>query len=351
MSTPETLDNISRQLNIYVGTCMFILGIIGCVWNILVFRHYSFRLSSCCIYMIFGSFASLVQLLFGLLPRILSDGFLFDRNSTNIAWCKIRSYVASCASLIALYCFVWSGIDRFFSTCQQIKWRYLTSVSIAKQICLLTIILWMIFNIPTLIYTRPLATTGTCASSSFIWSQISVYCLNLLCYGTFPWLLTSIFGILTLKNLRRVHQQRINPFPIPKLVRTTYLDHQLISMVLLQILLSMMSSTPFCIRIIYDNLTQTVVKTKYRRAQEDLCMQIVYLMFYLNYVSMFYVNYISSTVFRRLSKKVLTNLYEKDENISRGVTVINHQRSCLEGEARKETKIFSTFGPNTTSSV
>ncbi|CAF1341015.1 unnamed protein product [Rotaria sordida] len=330
MTTVQTLNTISQQINIYLGTIMFIFGIIGCLWNILIFRHYSLRLSSCCVYMSIGSLASLIQIIFGLLFRILDKGFQLDWTSTNIGWCKMRNYITQCASLTALSCFVWATIDRFFSTCRQIKWRSFNSVHIAKEVCLLTIIIWMLTAIPTLIYTKPIKPEQFCGSSSFIWSMISIYFFNLFCYGIFPWLFMSIFGILTLKHLRQTHRQRINPLRLTILTRMANIDHQLTSMLFLQIIISIISSLPYCIQNIYDNLTSTIIKNEYRRAQENLFLQIARLTFYFNYISMFYVNYLSSPIFRHVSKKVLINLFKNKDDVSRDITIINHQISEIQ---------------------
>ncbi|CAF2412188.1 unnamed protein product [Rotaria sp. Silwood2] len=350
MDMVETLNYISRQINIYLGIIMFVLGLIGCLWNILIFRHHSLRLSSCCVYMSFGSVASLIQIIFGLLMRILTDGFEIDWTITNIGWCKIRSYITQCASLTALSCFVWATIDRFLSTCRQIKWRYFNSVSIAKIVCLLTMIIWMLTAIPTLIFTKPIQTRQLCGSSSFIYSKILTYCFNLFCYGTFPWLFMSIFGILTLKNLHHTHTQRINPLRSTMLTRMARINNQLTSMLFLQIIISIISSIPYCVQNIYENITQTMIKTEYRRAQENLFLQIVRLAFYFNYISMFYVNYLSSPIFRRLPKKVLINLFKNKNDISNEIAIINHQSSGTIIQ-RNKLKMLTVQTPYTISHV
>ena len=327
MASAETLNYIAQQLNIYIGITMFILGIYGCLWNILILRHHSFRLSSCCIYMLVGSIVSIIQIFFGLLPRIVTEGFRLDWTLTNIAWCKIRNYITQCASLTVLSCFIWTAIDRFFSTCREIKWRYLNSVYIAKQICLLTLIFWMLFTLPTLVYTQPVEIRRACVSSSVIWAKISLYFITLLCYGILPWFLMSLFGILTLKNLRQTQRRRVNPLSQTVVTRMAKIDHQLTSMLFLQIIIAIISSVPFCVQSIYNNLTLTIEKTTYRQAQENLSLQIVRVAFYLNYVSTFYVNYLSSPIFRRISKRVLRNLCLKKDDISREITVINHQKT------------------------
>jgi hypothetical protein len=88
------------------------------------------------------------------------------------------------------------------------------------------------------------------------------------------------------------------------------------------------------------------MKTEDRQAQENLILQIVRLAFYLNYISMFYVNYLSSRIFRNLSKKVLNNLFKKKEDISRDITIINHQQS-----KRRTFNISTIHTPFTTSRV
>ena len=327
--SPEILNAVSQRLNIYLGLVMFTLGVIGCLWNLLILRHHSLRSSSCCTYMFIGSWASLIQLVFGLLCRILVEGFNFDQTVTNIAWCKIRNYITLSASLIALSCLVWSAMDRFFSTCREIKWRYLNSAYVARQICLSTIIFWMLVAIPTLIYTVPMQSKSAkrvCDSSSVIWSKIATYFLNLFCYGIFPWLFMSLFGCLTLRNVRRIRHQRIHPLPNAVLVRMTRVDKQLTSILFWQILICFCSSVPYCIENIYESVTQSISKSPQRQAEDHLFLQIVRLAFYFNYISMFYVNYISSSIFRQLSKKVLLNLVKKKDDVSREITIINHGR-------------------------
>ncbi|CAF0932613.1 unnamed protein product [Rotaria sp. Silwood1] len=330
MATAETLNYISQQLNIYWGLCMLIFGIIGACWNILIFRHYSLRSSSYCTYMLFVSIASLIHILFSLSDRIIDKGFKIHWTANSIGWCKIRYYFANCTSLITLSFLVLSAIDRLLSTCRQIKWRRLNSVYTARQICLFFIIFWMLITIPTLMYAKPIQFTPNrrlCSYSSKIWLKIMTYFFNLCCYGIFPWIFMSLFGYLTLKNIRKIRNRRIGTLPSVVLSRMARIDDQLASMLFLQIIVCIISSIPFITQNIYENLTETIYKDDYRLAQEFLFLQISHLVFYFNYISMFYVNYVSSPIFRQLSKQVVLNLFKKQEDISRDITMINHQDS------------------------
>jgi hypothetical protein len=92
----------------------------------------------------------------------------------------------------------------------------------------------------------------------------------------------SLFGCLTLKNVRRIHHRRIGPVPSVLLSRMARVDDQLASMLFLQIIICIISSIPFCTQNLYKNLTKTIDKSEYRQAQEYLCLQIVHLAFYFD---------------------------------------------------------------------
>lgn len=331
---------------------MLFFGLIGCLWNFLIFRHPSLRSSACCTYMLINAVASLIQLLFGLIFRMLSEGFHADDLLTNVVWCRIRFFVTQSASLTALSCFVWIAMDRFFATCRQVKWRSLSSLTFARCLCLASVFTWMISACPHLFFTIPFQTPFTspvCISSSILWTSILTYFFNLFCYGIFPWFFMCLFGCLTLRNLRRIRQQRIHPVPNTLVTRMARVDRQLTSILFLHIIICLISSIPYCIQCIYENLTGGQIKTPERLAQEYLFLQVVRLAFYFNYISMFYVNYFFSPIFRRLSRKVLRRLFRKHHIRSRVTTLAPHSRRQT---LRPPTVPISTLPvPYTTSAV
>jgi hypothetical protein len=154
----------------------------------------------------------------------------------------------------------------------------------------------------------------------------------------------SLFGCLTFKNLRQIRHCRIGTVSSIILSRMARIDHQLTSILFFQTIICIISSIPFCIQNLYDNLTQNIEKDKYRQAQEYLFLQIVQLIFDFNYVSTFYVNYSSSTIFRQVSKQVLVNLFKKEEDRSRQITIVNHQEDNNQVEKHNKLKI-STIRP------
>ena len=347
MSTTEALYTVSQRLNIYWGLSMFIVGIIGSVWNISIFRHYAFRSSSCSTYMLIGSIASSIEILFGLSNRILDQGFQIRWTADNIVWCKIQSYISQCASLATLSCLLLSAIDRFFSTCQQIKWRQLSSVYAARQISSFVILLWMCVSIPMLIYKKPLESSidqQLCLSTSIVWAKFVSYLFHICCYGIFPWFFMGIFAFLTLKNIRQKRSRRTGTLPSFISSRMAHLDDQLTSMLVVQIIICTISSIPFGIQILYRNLTEQFQKDDQRQAQEYLFEQICYLNFYVNFISSFYVHYYSSKIFRRVSKQVLKNFFQKQEHSSRQMTIVHHHENDIR-LGKQHRQVFTIQSP------
>ena len=346
MTTVETLNRISDRLNIYWGLLILLFGLWGTLWNLLVLRHLSFRSNSCCTYLLVGSIASLIELVFGLSDRIINQGFHVDWTSSNIAWCKIRYFLSSCASLIALSCLVMSLLDRFFSTCSQIKWRRLTSVYTARQICVHLITLWMLSAIPVLFDIRPIRITSNhqvCRSSLLIESPVVTNILSLCFYGLIPWCLMVLFVGLTLKNIRHRYQSRTGTSPFVRILR---IDQQLISILFVQTVIFTAASFPYCVQRVYDMITilSTRKKDEDRLAQEYLLSQIVELMFYFNYTSMFYGNYLASRLFRQSAKEVWMNLCKSRNKVSQDTIIVHHQRNGYASRHRRP-KIFTCLVP------
>ena len=350
MLTAETLNRVSDLLNIYWGFFLFLFGLLGILGNVLVLRHPPLRSNSCCTYMLAGSIASLIEIVFGLSDRIISKGLHVDWTSSSMAWCKIRHFLSSCGSLIALSCLVMSVVDRFLSICRKIKWRRLTSVYTARQVCLHLTILWMLSSIPILLDIRPIRITSDqriCRSSLLIGSTVVTDILSLCFYGIVPWCFMLLFGSLALRNIRHRYRPRSGTTPF---VRVSYLDQQLISILFVQTLTYMGSSFPYCAQRIYDLITIVSTKNKGedRLALDYLLSQIAELIFYFNYVAMFYSSYLASHVFRRSFTEVWTNFLRSERETSSDASIVHHQGNEYVSRHRRP-RIFACLVPSTIS--
>jgi len=85
---------ISAQMNCYFSILIFIFGCIGNILNICVLCQKRLRSNSCSILLIDSSMFSLILLLSGLTPRVLS-AWVVDLSGTVRIICKIRSFTLS----------------------------------------------------------------------------------------------------------------------------------------------------------------------------------------------------------------------------------------------------------------
>lgn len=87
------LTELTLQFNRYVPMPIFFFGMMGNVWNILVFTRPRLIRNPCSIYLLGSSISNVNVLIFGSLARFLSDGFQIDFSSTNIGYCRFRYFI------------------------------------------------------------------------------------------------------------------------------------------------------------------------------------------------------------------------------------------------------------------
>ena len=91
--TSEQLYSIGKNLNIYLGSVMFIAGLFGSSMNIWLFSRRYFRKSPCSRLILASSLFDTLHLIVALFLRILADGFHIDLGSLTVTNCRIRYYL------------------------------------------------------------------------------------------------------------------------------------------------------------------------------------------------------------------------------------------------------------------
>ncbi len=91
--TTEQLFSIGKNLNIYLGSVMFIAGLLGSSMNIWLFTRHYFRKSPCSRLILASSLFDILHLIVALFVRILAEGFHIDIASLTVTGCRIRYYL------------------------------------------------------------------------------------------------------------------------------------------------------------------------------------------------------------------------------------------------------------------
>lgn len=104
------------QLNIWLGCFLWIMGNIGCLGNILVFRSRKIRKRAYSIYLLASAFADFHYFNFVLLTRILQKGFQISLVNRYVLVCKLRQFSTIWGNVVGFSLFTFATVDRLLST-------------------------------------------------------------------------------------------------------------------------------------------------------------------------------------------------------------------------------------------
>ena len=238
----SSLYFIGQQIIIYSGIPLFITGIIGGCLNIIVFMSLrTFRESSCAFYLTILSLVNIIQLVTGLLSRILISGFNIDWTQSSVFYCKLRPFLIYVSALISGACLCLATIDQYFATCTRIRWRQWCNIKLARRLVLITSIICIIEQIPSLIFYNhtisPSTNQITCMITSPEFTRFNNYFTVVTMWFTASLIFTVFFASLAYRNVQQI-AYRTHP-----LIRRE-LDKQLTVMVLLQVLVNFIALLP-----------------------------------------------------------------------------------------------------------
>jgi hypothetical protein len=266
---------ISQQYTIYGGLFLLVTGIIGNGINILVFSTVrTYRRTPCTFYFLINSINSIIFLAINLISRIVSSGFGVDLTQTSLAWCKARGYLLLFISLISFICSCLATIDQFLVTSRNANLRNLSNIKWARRIILIIIIVSCLHAVPNFVYLDILPSTQTCVYTNNGYAIYrSIYSLSFGCF--IPIFTMIIFGYLTYRN---IHQTRV--------LAEQQADRQLTRMTLMQVILVVISQTPYGINQSYGVITSGISKDSDRVLKEYFVTIIVTLLTYIYFVVM-----------------------------------------------------------------
>ena len=241
MST--TLSFIGKEITIYCGIPVLVLGVLGCLLNILVFLSLqTFRQSSCAFYLTIMSVCNIGQLFYGLFVRIMNTLTNTDSTVTSLFYCKSRLYLIQVFIGTSMTCFCLATIDQYFATCTRPRFQQWCNIRLAQRIVIISIIIWILHGIPYIVFfdqvVTPTTNQITCIDTNYIFEQYRVFCTLLLLIGYLPIIIAGLFGSMAFHNVQQLAYRTI------PLVRRE-LDKQLTVMVLVQVFVNIFSLLPY----------------------------------------------------------------------------------------------------------
>ncbi|CAF1065438.1 unnamed protein product [Rotaria sordida] len=290
------LLDIAEDLFAYVGLTILLLGTIGNMINVISFaRLESLKTLASSLFLLTSCIASQGVLVTGLLTRVIRGFSLIDPVYTSVVLCKVRWMIRTAAGAVSLTCVCLAAIDRYLSSCHNVRRHGLITIKRARWSIFISICFWSsIFSSYAVFYTAP--TPLSCTIANPIFAYFTSY-FNLFHYSILPLSVLSIFCMLTWHNLG---QQ-----PATYIRGGIRLYDQITRMLIAQSIDILITSFPNMIWQIYTVTSQSITKSSLRMAQENLINTICVLIGFSTHAITFYVYLLASSTFRKNVKDML----------------------------------------------
>ncbi|CAF1440196.1 unnamed protein product [Rotaria sp. Silwood1] len=218
---------------------------------------------------------------------MLDLGYKINTKELNIDWwCKIRLSIVYTTYFISSLLNILASFDRYASSCRQSRYRNFCQTTIARRIIITVIVLACISN--SHMSFNLVVVNGKCWTRPG-WYQIIYDTVFLVMYNLCYPLLSGMFALLTIRNMRRcliVHTYKIKIKDFQRMIVTHLICFILLTM-------------PFTIHKLYNGVTIYHSKDLLRRQWENFSMCMVYILWFANDASRFYIYSLSSKKFRR----------------------------------------------------
>jgi hypothetical protein len=223
----DSLRFATQQSIIYTGFVALVSGVIGNILNIIIFTSLkTFRKTSCAFYLTIASAVNIVQLLSGLMARIVIAGYHIDLNPASLFLCKLRLYIWTNCELFWLTCLCFAAIDQFASLTE--RWRHLSNIRVARRLVIVALVFWGLYCIPVAffsnIYLSPTTDQLVCAYTNPSFSVYYTRFLFPVLLGCLPIVIRVTFALLSFHRVRGLARRQV---PLIRLRR----DKQLTAMV------------------------------------------------------------------------------------------------------------------------
>ena len=285
------LSKIGFYVNKYALPSFLILGILGFIGNLFIYLQPKLRLKTCCIYLLLGSIADILNLLINVFSNYLSYNF-----NISIAWsastglCQLNLFLLRFFRQLPSQFLLLSILDRFAATCDlRSPIRRILQLKYVSIMSILAVISCFLLTITGIFFFQ----------KSFFWCELNNPLLANILYIIFNGLLQPIlmliFVFLTYRNIHQSQQRtrRINGRN-SRQYRT-----QFIVMIFGQIFITVFLSMQWIIYYVYYIFTLDQVRTNDQRTIVMFVFSISANIYYLISVKPFYISLLISPLFRK----------------------------------------------------
>ncbi|UJR13138.1 hypothetical protein I4U23_000162 [Adineta vaga] len=303
------LSDLSTDLVLYYLIPIYIIGILGNIFNVIIFSRHTLRLNRCSQYFIGMSIAQIIFFNSLAITRIIIYSTGYDLGRTISILCKIRNYpfVFGMGLMRQFLCLI--SIDRWIATTKNANIRRLSSPRTIRGLIIGSTLFWLLFSIHAPIGYQISQTRGCTNLSNPDYALF--YAIQITVSAIVPFIIMVVFSILTLRNIRSPHfiqiaAQNTVPSvvvvvakPVPQSIHRRRREMQLIKLSLLQVIFYVFLSMIGTINPLYSVLTNSQTKTSDQNAIDAFVNNTSLLLIYTYSAITFILYTLASKTFRK----------------------------------------------------
>jgi hypothetical protein len=299
-------SRIASQLYNTLGSILIGIGSVGAVLSCIIFARKTMRKNPGSIYFIAYNAANLLVMLLSLLPPVIAFLTKFDLTVYSLPFCKIVFYLRLALPALSRYYLVLASIDRTLVTSSNAMTRQRSNHRLAYWSIVGVTFINLVFHVHVFVGVNIYQIYPgyyLCYYQAGNYRTFVAYS-NLLISGIAPWFLLSVFAVLTLKNLNRIHITPVIAVTSPTNPHRSK-DRQRAIILLSEILIYIMFSSATPVYGTYQQITQYNIKSVQQTAIETFVLQVVFLLTFVSPATSFYVNLVVSKTFRQKTTELL----------------------------------------------
>ncbi|CAF1274277.1 unnamed protein product, partial [Rotaria sordida] len=260
------------------GPILIVFGTISCLLSCIIFRQRNLRKNPCTIYFLSFNLSNLLLIYSSLLPVMLETGYNIQPTS----------------------------IDRMYVTSPNVHLRNRSNNCFAYKSIIIGTLFWMIFSSHALIFREIVPSITNDITCNF---KPGIYMIFLAYYSlvkgiSVPFLMI-LFGLLAIKNIRRLC--RINVVTDGR--NNSYVpsskDRKLIYMVLMNIIVYILFDSIKTLYLMYEQITQYHIKNDLQKQMDNFFRSIGGFSLYIRFCICGYINLlVSGSIIREEIKKI-----------------------------------------------
>ena len=207
MFLPDKFNVIQEYLYKIGGPILILLGTVSCLISLCVFTKKNFRKNPCSIYLISINIVNLLHIYCTILFATLASGYNIRIALYNIFLCRLLFYLNFLFDILGPCYLILLSIDRLLISSSSATVRGLSTHKLAYRSILIVTLFWILFHIHAFLFTKVIDLNENeeiCYFQKGLYTIIVGYYILITKGLLIPFLLT-LFGIFTLRNIRRLN--------------------------------------------------------------------------------------------------------------------------------------------------